>query len=585
MKRLILAAVCGMSLAWPEHVAATPPTPTSNLVVNGGFETGNESGFTETGGYTGVESEGGAHTGTYYLSSGPVGGLGYTNQTLNTVAGQQYHFSLFLASDGDTTNQLQINFNGVTLYSQVNLPRQDYMGYSYVVTATGASTLLSIGLRDDPGYLSLDDISVIPVFGSLSGLTPNQSAIGGNLDGFSGVGGLGNIIGNIAIAPTSQIGADLDQLSPQKLQILRNIAFDNFGFTATQLDDHLASLRYGNGGLDTSGLEVLNPTSPAMLSQIESRLLAYSPAPLHEGVISDTADAVLGGVDAKELAPVTAANRISTFIDGNVIIANPGGDSNVPSAHYDTGGVTAGADYRLDDNWAVGAMVGYGHTAATTDANGSKTRVDSYSPGLYATYADHGWYANGLVAYNYNAYNESRAIPVAGATASGSPDGNQFDTNLDGGYEFHHGNLTFGPTLALQYVHLEVNSFTESGAGMADLAVNQQDVDSLRSRLGGEVRYNWSWYGGKVVATPHLSASWQHEYLDNSSGITSQFNGAGLGSFTVNTSRPERDSALIDAGLDTQWSDAFNLFVDYTTQAGQSDFFAQSVEGGVKVSF
>jgi outer membrane autotransporter protein len=75
------------------------------------------------------------------------------------------------------------------------------------------------------------------------------------------------------------------------------------------------------------------------------------------------------------------------------------------------------------------------------------------------------------------------------------------------------------------------------------------------------------------------------EYLDNSSGITSQFNGAGLGSFTVNTSRPERDSALIDAGLDTQWSDAFNLFVDYTTQAGQSDFFAQSVEGGVKVSF
>ncbi len=53
----------------------------------------------------------------------------------------------------------------------------------------------------------------------------------------------------------------------------------------------------------------------------------------------------------------------------------------------------------------------------------------------------------------------------------------------------------------------------------------------------------------------------------------------------MNTSRPERDSALIDAGLDTQWSDAFNLFVDYTTQAGQSDFFAQSVEGGVKVSF
>jgi outer membrane autotransporter protein len=107
----------------------------------------------------------------------------------------------------------------------------------------------------------------------------------------------------------------------------------------------------------------------------------------------------------------------------------------------------------------------------------------------------------------------------------------------------------------------------------------------LRSRLGGEVRYNWSWYGGKVTATPHLSASWQHEYLDNSDGITSQFNGQGLGSFTVKTTSPDRDSAFIDAGLDTQWNSAFNLFLDYQTQAGQSNFFAQSIEGGVKISF
>ena len=591
MKRLILAAVCGLSLTLPGHVALASPSPTGNLVLNGGFETGDLTDWSGGNFVSGPTSNPtpsfpGPYSGRYYLSGGSVGSLAYTNQTINTVAAQSYRVSLFFASDGYYTNEAKFSFGGTTLYDQVNVPQQGYTGYSYTVTATSASSLLSIGLRDDPQFLSIDDISVVPVsfFTLLPGLTPNEQAIATNINSFSGGGGgLAGAIANIGFGYNP--AAALDQLSPAKLGILRNIAFDNFDFTAAQLDDHLASLRYGNGGLDTSGLEVLNSNTPSMLSQIEGRLLAYSPAPLHEGTITDTAtDAVLGGVDMKEVAPVTAANRISTFIDGNVVIANADGNGAGPDAHYTTGGVTAGADYRLNDNWAVGAMVGYGHTWATTDSNGSKTRVDSYSPGIYATYADHGWYANGLFTYDYNSYGESRAIPVAGATANGSPDGNQFNTDFDGGYEFHHGPWTFGPTAALQYVHLDVNSFTESGAGTADLAVNDQTDDSLRSRLGAEIRYSMLWYG-KVAATPHLSASWQHEYLDNSNGITSQFSGAGLGSFTVNTARPDRDAAFIDAGLDTQWDSNFNLFVDYETQAGQSDYFAQSVEGGVKVSF
>ena len=85
--------------------------------------------------------------------------------------------------------------------------------------------------------------------------------------------------------------------------------------------------------------------------------------------------------------------------------------------------------------------------------------------------------------------------------------------------------------------------------------------------------------------TPHLSASWQHEYLDNSNGITSQFTSAGGGSFNVQTDQPDRDSAFIDAGLDIELNKAATVFVDYQVQAGQSDFFAQSVQGGVLIKF
>jgi outer membrane autotransporter protein len=155
--------------------------------------------------------------------------------------------------------------------------------------------------------------------------------------------------------------------------------------------------------------------------------------------------------------------------------------------------------------------------------------------------------------------------------------------NLDGGYDFHIKKWTFGPTAGVQYTHLDVNSFTESGADPVDLSVNKQETDSLRSRLGAHVSYVFQ--TGKVLLTPHLDASWQHEFLDQSRGITSQFNSVGAGSFTINTPSPSRDSALIDCGLNADLNGQITLFLDYLVQAGQSNYFGQSVQGGAKIGF
>jgi uncharacterized protein YhjY with autotransporter beta-barrel domain len=438
-------------------------------------------------------------------------------------------------------------------------------------------------------FKNLDTVASFSSY-ELEALTPNQHSIATVLDNINTFPSSSMLVLLQDLDDSGNVPVALDELSPEKLEIFHNVAFDNFGFEATQLDDHLASLRYRQGGLDTSGLEVMDSSMPSMLSEIRDHLLAWSP-PAANGTISDVVDPVLGGVqvsdakDMKEIVPVTDQDRWSTFISGNVILAGVGSNPDLSHANYTTSGILAGADYRLDDNWAVGGLFSYRHTAANLDDIGSKATVDSYTPGIYATYADQGWFANGLFAYDRNDYGESRAIPFAATTASGRPGGNQFDGDLDGGYEFRSGDWTFGPTAALQYVHLDIDSFTESGAGAADLAINDQNDDSLRSRLGGEMRYNWSWYGGKATATPHLSASWQHEFLANSTGITSQFSGQGISPFTVNTVMSGRDSALVDVGLDTQWNQALNLFVDYQVQAGQDNFFAQSILAGVKVSF
>ena len=104
--------------------------------------------------------------------------------------------------------------------------------------------------------------------------------------------------------------------------------------------------------------------------------------------------------------------------------------------------------------------------------------------------------------------------------------------SIDGGYNFHSGPWTYGPIAGVQYTHLTVNSYTEQNSD-ADLAVNEDQT----------------------------------------------------GSFSVRTDSPSRDSALVDAGLDAQLNDTVTLYADYLVEAGQSDYFGQSVQAGVRINF
>jgi len=451
-------------------------------------------------------------------------------------------------------------------------------------------------------------VTLLKPFGSFPGLTPNQGSVAANIDGnltaLNNNGSLAmptgaakdffdNIVTGLNTSSYSNGGlaASLDQLTPQRFEILHNIAFDNYALDMQNLDDEFARERNGKGGIDTSGFAFNDRTLGPQLSQVKSRLLAWSP-PSEPGLLSDSGDLVLGGVqmtdskDMKDLTLQAPLNRWNGFVDGGVDLGNLDGNSDVNQSSYTTGRVRAGLDYRVSSDIRVGTLFGYSHTDADLDNEGSKAKVDSYTPGLYATYADKkGFYANGLVTYTRNEYTTNRNIIIPGVnrTASGSTGGNQFGADLDGGYEFHRKNWTFGPSAGLTYVNLGIQNFNESGAGAANLSINNQSTDSLRSRLGGTVRYAANL--GSIVLTPHASAFWQHEFLNDPALITSAFQGLPGGTFSVQTPRGDSDTALLGFGLDAELNKTVTLFVDYQAEAGGSTFFGQSASAGVKIGF
>ena len=136
----------------------------SNLIVNGGFETGNFSGWTVTGetGYADVTRLSHGYfqpeSGTYYAMLGSMGAESYLSQTIATSVGSDYAIAFDLASDGGLTNDLTVAAGSDVLLNLSNIPASGYTLYTGSFTATSADTTISIGTRDDPGYLLLDNV-------------------------------------------------------------------------------------------------------------------------------------------------------------------------------------------------------------------------------------------------------------------------------------------------------------------------------------------------------------------------------------------------------------------------------------------
>ena len=154
------------------NIPPPPPPPAGELVVNGGFETGNFSGWSQSGdvglfyGSPQLFITQAAHTGNNAAAFGSVQADGTISQNLTTVVGQTYTLDFWLANLSGGPNDFTAKIGGVTELHLVNDAAQPYTHYTYTFTATSTSTPIEFDFMQQPSEWHLDDVSVAPVSGS-----------------------------------------------------------------------------------------------------------------------------------------------------------------------------------------------------------------------------------------------------------------------------------------------------------------------------------------------------------------------------------------------------------------------------------
>lgn len=479
----------------------------------------------------------------------PAPGSTFTFLTAN--GGVSGSFASITRPAGAAALTLQVNNDTATLILPSNPP---------------PSSPALPGLPVSPNGTVTEIFHPFPLFA----LDRNQLSVAEALQSVRFRSGVGTGLTNVMVAVTiisdvepSRMPGILDQLSPLAVPSFSTIAFTLETAQSAQLEQRLAAIRAG---------------SPYELNQ--------QPVAAPEGKATASASAEDEGGKEVYAPPKTVelahGDRWGAFVSGSGTFAGVDRATDLLSYNFNTGGVTAGVDYRITDDFALGLYGGYAHTRAGFDQS-NRLDVDSGKWGLYGTWRKGGFYVDGIGGGGYNRYDLRRGIDFVARTARSNPEAWEIDALGGIGYDWQFGPLTAGLNASLQYTHLDVQGFTENGAGSLDLQVGSNHADSLRQYLGGHLYYTWR-LGRSVTITPEADLAWQHEYLAGGRQIDAAFeDGAGPG-FVVYQGRTASNSAFGGTGVTATYKNVSAYFF-YNPEFGSGDLISHTVSGGIRVIF
>ncbi|QXI11958.1 autotransporter outer membrane beta-barrel domain-containing protein [Pseudomonas zeae] len=286
------------------------------------------------------------------------------------------------------------------------------------------------------------------------------------------------------------------------------------------------------------------------------------------------------GLDQRD-TPVLAANGVPSEARnlndpdarGRLWLQGIGGYGKLDGEHGSSGleqrtkGSVLGADWSLNPAWRLGVLGGYSKT--DLDATGVDGNVESWHAGVYALHQNGPIALRLGAAYSGHQGESKRTIAFNGFSdrPKGDYDADSQQAFAELGYAMGSGRLSAEPFASLGYQRYHRDGYQEKG-GAAALQVDSQTQDNFSSTFGLRLAHLSSLDNGMSV-TPRMAAGWKHTYGDVSSSTRQAFITGGT-AFSVDGSSLDRDSLVLEAGLDVGISARHTLGVGYSGEIGSN---------------
>ncbi|MHB9072264.1 MAG: autotransporter domain-containing protein [Desulfobaccales bacterium] len=402
-------------------------------------------------------------------------------------------------------------------------------------------------------------------------LNSNQLAVGTMLNSVAGVtsGDLDNVLNAIDYLPNSaSVQNAFKQISPEKAGSLTNLGFVAANFQMRNLATRTTNQRFvqGEGGNSVTGGGL-----SFNYSKMDGMMLAFSGASLSN----------LFSARKEFQAP---ESRWGLYLDGGAAFGSQNSSINQTGYNFNLGGMTLGADYRLQDSLLVGLATGYSNTSARFNGSGGSVNTNTVPFNAYAAYFPGSLYAYGSLGYALNLYDLNRGISFNGISrsATSSTTGNQLNLYGETGYDLRLSHFILTPSATLAYSGLWVGSFTETGAGGLNLKVGTQNANSMQTGLGGRLTVPLRL--GSVKVVPQGYAFYQHEFANGSRNLNASLS-QGSSSSSFQTDAAKRNFAL--AGVSVTAGLRKNLYaqVNFNAEVGRTGSTAQFINAGLRYEF
>ena len=214
------------------------------------------------------------------------------------------------------------------------------------------------------------------------------------------------------------------------------------------------------------------------------------------------------------------------------------------------------------------ALAGFGGQVSTDDGL-AETDSTSLLAAAKLTWSPGPWQVSGSLGVAGHRFESERELRFAGfdQTAEGERDGYEVLGDLAVGYDWQLSGVTLTPTAGLGTSWLYQESWSESGAGGANLEIDSADTLAVQPRLGVGIASDFD-LGQGLTLTPRAQALWIGRLGDESTDTTARFAGSNASWRVPGLEEPDHSAAL-SLGADLAAEEGWALSAGYAGRFGE----------------